>query len=563
MKSQYSISNLKRWSIRSKEIESVPTIKAIHVYDFDNTLFCSPLPNPQLWQGSTIGQLKSQEIFAQGGWWHDASVLMATGEGYEKEESAAWEGSWNETIVELVKCSMATKDALTVLLTGRGETNFSDVIQRMCTAKKLDFDLIALKPEVGPTGISYDSTMSFKQAFLHELVFTYKNADEILVYEDRQKHCKQFRDYFERLNKSFLSHPVDQPAPPRKPITAEVIAVCELKSNLRPDAEVEIVQRAITKHNLAISTQGPNPCRAKPVCWKISQNFIYFGHLISQTDSTRLIGMTTIAPNIIDSGEVKLFASSILISPHYPKKDVVDRAGGRGKRVTWAVNGVSRFEDRIWAVRVEPIGEAQVYTQDATPVVVIALRKGSRPIDAQKINNWTSVSKDKGIVFTTTVGDKVMLRLEETRDPAEQYSYTATRGRTGVNGNGVGHKRKLNDDNGPLNKENWPKPGERDDGTWVSKPRGGDRHGQGRYFSQQQKQQSKANFNNKANTNSSGNAGQRNRSGAGGPGGNANQKNRGGNRVPGYKSLDDHGLGNFDGANDMKGQSGGEMIMNY
>ncbi|OAL36568.1 hypothetical protein AYO20_04184 [Fonsecaea nubica] len=82
--------------------------------------------------------------------------------------------------------------------------------------------------------------MGFKQEFLKELVFSYKNPDEIRV--------KGFRDYFERLNKSFLSHPVDQPPPPRKPITAEVIHVCELKTTLNPETEVEVVQRAITRH---------------------------------------------------------------------------------------------------------------------------------------------------------------------------------------------------------------------------------------------------------------------------------------------------------------------------
>jgi hypothetical protein len=34
-----------------------------------------------------------------GGWWHDATILAATGEGIEKEEPRGWAGWWNELIV--------------------------------------------------------------------------------------------------------------------------------------------------------------------------------------------------------------------------------------------------------------------------------------------------------------------------------------------------------------------------------------------------------------------------------------------------------------------------------
>lgn len=62
-------------------------------------VFSSPLPNPQLWAGPTLGYLQSYECFANGGWWHDPSILGATGEGLEKEEITAWKGWWNEAIV--------------------------------------------------------------------------------------------------------------------------------------------------------------------------------------------------------------------------------------------------------------------------------------------------------------------------------------------------------------------------------------------------------------------------------------------------------------------------------
>lgn len=89
--------------------------------------------------------------------------------------------------MQLVELSMQQKDALTVLLTGRSEAGFADIIKRMVTSRKLDFDLVCLKPEVGPNNQRFFSTMNFKQTLLEDLVLTYKQADEIRIYEDRVK----------------------------------------------------------------------------------------------------------------------------------------------------------------------------------------------------------------------------------------------------------------------------------------------------------------------------------------------------------------------------------------
>lgn len=62
-------------------------------------VFASPLPNKQLWNGQTIGQLQGIDVFVNGGWWHDVSILAATGDGVETEEARGWNGWWNEQIV--------------------------------------------------------------------------------------------------------------------------------------------------------------------------------------------------------------------------------------------------------------------------------------------------------------------------------------------------------------------------------------------------------------------------------------------------------------------------------
>lgn len=114
-------------------------------------------------------------------------MLAATGQGADREEARAWEGWWNEQIVSLVELTMQQKDALNVLLTGRSEHGFAELIKRMVKSKKLEFDMICLKPTTGPAGQKFKSTMEFKQELLKEIVYTYKEAEEIRIYEDRVK----------------------------------------------------------------------------------------------------------------------------------------------------------------------------------------------------------------------------------------------------------------------------------------------------------------------------------------------------------------------------------------
>lgn len=89
--------------------------------------------------------------------------------------------------VDLVRLSMQQKDALTVLLTGRSERGFADVLQRMAKSRKLEFDLIVLRPQTGPANQHFVDTMAFKQVFLRDLIDTYSTANEIRLYEDRVK----------------------------------------------------------------------------------------------------------------------------------------------------------------------------------------------------------------------------------------------------------------------------------------------------------------------------------------------------------------------------------------
>ncbi|PMD42521.1 hypothetical protein L207DRAFT_564797 [Hyaloscypha variabilis F] len=402
----FTTTALNRWSIANKELPAVDKVKVLHVYDFDNTLFNSPLPNPKLWNGPSIGFLQAQDTLIKGGWWHDSRILAATGEGVEKEEPRAWEGWWNERIVELIELSMKQKDALTVLLTGRGETNFAELLKKMLASKGLDFDLIILKPAAGPNNQRFSSTMHFKQVFLETMVETYKGAEEIKVYEDRQKHVKGFRDYFMDYNRR------QNVTPTRGPITAEVVQVADGATQLDPVKEAVEIQRLINDHNLAIS-HGARGRRLQ-----IKKTVFYTGYLISNADTQRLLTLAHLPPTMPDT-EMKFLANNVLITPRPAPASILEKVGGMGSKITWEVTGTAVFENKIWAACVQPVPSTKkYYTENPVPIVVLALRKGAKPIDAGKIQNWQPVPPEKQYVFESTVGEKVLLRIED-EDPRE------------------------------------------------------------------------------------------------------------------------------------------------
>lgn len=382
-------------------------------------MFASPLPNKQVWNSGTYGQLQAQDFLYNGGWWHNPNILAATGQGLEKEEPRAWEGCWNEKIVELVRLSMEDSDVLNVLLTGRNEAGFSDLILRMVAAKRLDFDMVCLKPNSSPNGEVFGSTMQFKQALLRDIVFTYAQAEELRIYEDRVKHVKGFRDFFNDLNSMLMSATSTAALPiPRKPFTADVIQVTEQEASMDPTTEVSEVQKMINANNKAI-LDGSAPLGTLP--YKIKRSVFYTGYLISPPDIEKLRSLIKLPANCPEH-EIRHLANNILITPRPAPRSILDKVGGIGAKVTWKVTGIAVYEQRVWAARVQSITPgAKIYTENQTPCVVLATRRQAKPIEASKIQNWQPVPPQEAFEFETTVGEKVLLRVEQEYENEDEY----------------------------------------------------------------------------------------------------------------------------------------------
>ena len=276
----------------------------------------------------------------------------------------------------------------------------------MVTSKGLEFDLISLKPAVGPSNQRFASTMNFKQMFLTALMETYKHAEEIRIYEDRPKHVKGFRDFLADFNKKQNGNGGQRT---RGPILAEVIQVADMATNLDPVMEVAEVQHLINDHNAALS-QRRRGVRGERLM--IKKTVFYTGYLISTADTQRLLSLAQIPQHLPDN-ELKYHANNIMICPRPCPASILEKVGGMGNKMKWEVTGTACFENNIWAACVRPVpASAKFHTDNPSPLVVLALRKGARPVDAGKIQNWQPVPPDKAFTFETVVGEKVLLRIE-------------------------------------------------------------------------------------------------------------------------------------------------------
>ncbi|KAI1319957.1 hypothetical protein F5Y16DRAFT_414108 [Xylariaceae sp. FL0255] len=401
----YTLTALNRWSVAGSQLPAVDAIKSIHVYDFDNTLFKTPLPNPKLWHQATLGKLASPDVFANGGWWHDSRILAATGEGADTEEARAWKGWWNDQIVELVQLSMAQKEALCILLTGRGERRFTDLLKRMVKSKGLEFDMMGLKPEVGPNNEHFKSTLTFKTAFLTQIMETYCNAEEIRIYEDRPKQVTGFQDFLAEYNQSKSGA---RSLPSRPPIDAKVILVADTSGALDPVVEVAEIQTLINEHN-ALLDQGKKKPGGRNERLELKKNIFLTGYMIKPDDAAKLAEMVQ-----LPDGDFKFHSNAVLITSRLCPPHILDKVGGKGAKVKWGVAKTGSSPDgNIWAVQVNPIpANTPYHTDSPTPTVVIATRKNARPSDTHRIHKWQSVSPDKAFSFDTEVGEKYLLRIE-------------------------------------------------------------------------------------------------------------------------------------------------------
>jgi len=159
----------------------------LHLYDFDGTLFRSPLP-PASWPN-------------EGSWWSDSTSLSAP--CVPDKPGGGW---WFEPVVAAAKASIASPDVLAILCTGRSSQSFARFrVPELLRIKGLDFDQVYLKP-----GIT-TSSEAFKKGIIQKLLGLYPDITTVHIYEDRGAHLNAYCQMVKGMGLVCIPHLIKGP----------------------------------------------------------------------------------------------------------------------------------------------------------------------------------------------------------------------------------------------------------------------------------------------------------------------------------------------------------------
>lgn len=143
-------------------------IKKIVVFDFDGTLFHTPLPE----EGKKIWKDRTGSEFPYTGWWSKKETL----------DLNIFHIPLNGFVYKEYKQFLNDDNTLIVLATGRLQ-KLKNEVEKVLSHNNLSFDIVACN-----TG---GDTYRFKTKLFEDLINKY-NPSELIMYDDRHEHLTQF-----------------------------------------------------------------------------------------------------------------------------------------------------------------------------------------------------------------------------------------------------------------------------------------------------------------------------------------------------------------------------------
>ncbi|CCE90208.1 uncharacterized protein TDEL_0B00790 [Torulaspora delbrueckii] len=170
----------------------IESLKKLHVYDFDNTLYCSPHPNKQLYTKKLYDRLYNSSSLLNGGWWSEPCFLEQSFTNMinsSEEERAKY---WNIDMLELARKSEQDPQAISIVLTGRKEVYFASMFSKMfLELDDLTFNAVCLK-----RANCGSSTAEYKISLITDFLDHYPSLNELIIYDDRPQQIKVFERAF-------------------------------------------------------------------------------------------------------------------------------------------------------------------------------------------------------------------------------------------------------------------------------------------------------------------------------------------------------------------------------
>ncbi|ODV96656.1 hypothetical protein PACTADRAFT_48485 [Pachysolen tannophilus NRRL Y-2460] len=408
-----------KWScyndIDESNLPSPSQITSIHIYDFDNTLFKTPTPNPKLLNPTSVAMISSPGDINNSYWWLEPGFLKYSGKGYDYERQHAWSDNWNEDVVALSRMSIKNPNVLTIMMTGRKEKYFKKLILEMLESKGLIFDCCILKK--GPNR----NTSLYKGEAIQDFLKIYDNISELTIYDDRPFQLTSF--------KKLLNQHISKQLSLNKKIFKYFLINVEPKTKyLHPVIETKLIQDLINRHNINLFKGKLNPNTQELILRKSMQSTAY---ILTLESRLKLINFCkTKLQNFLPLTNSQLFKNlkfqceEIRIAKDQISKSVLQRLGGLGTEYNFITEFYGSIEGKLYILKLAPVLQDRKdlpFQYYDAPYIVIAAAKGyhMNPEDILRINNWRSVALET-CQINTYVGFNQNLKITQKKNSAKQ-----------------------------------------------------------------------------------------------------------------------------------------------
>ncbi|KAI8332296.1 hypothetical protein BC941DRAFT_437166, partial [Chlamydoabsidia padenii] len=309
----------------NNEFNSSPQPTKLAVFDFDSTLFLSPLFSGNLWDSWFVNAATTENLIGPGFWRDIRSLILdntdtitstTATDAAQNLVKSAWKGWWNEDVV--VEARRAIEDSLTlaVVLTGRRVHPFANLIKQMLTSKNLHFDILGLRPDPPTTATTnsnihhlldfneipdtFMTTMDFKLCFILHLRSKVKTLQDIVMWDDRPSHLPVFEKYVATLvQQGYFKQ-------------GSVKSVVAVRPRYNEKWEINLVNKMVESHNHALEQTKDRP--VSPVSVVVDDK----GNMVNSYDFIKLVRKPSISVlRLVPSSVIKVQDTFGLFYQHH------------------------------------------------------------------------------------------------------------------------------------------------------------------------------------------------------------------------------------------------------
>ncbi|KAJ2717121.1 hypothetical protein H4R19_000206 [Coemansia spiralis] len=389
-------------------------VQRLAIFDFDNTLFKSPLPNPRLWDSKLVGMLMSTDL----GWFHDRRTLSAPYLEYTDRH-------WVEPIVELARAEAQRDDTLVMLLTGRSHAAYRKVVLGLVgRCHGLRFDITILKetptrqsPLVSPCifgaaakdAAAAPFTFDYKMGVVEDTIAAFPGIREIMMWDDRIGQCERMQHYLNALaarSDGWIT-------------AADIYHVPPQTIYMREDNERALIRDMVSEYNDRVrAAAGVVDCGQLPPGALEIYTYPSYAAVFLSPRSQAQLGRAVRSPRSWTRAASHM---TVVLGPG-AAGDLEQRVGAaHGERVTLVVDGVGTIPNAVIAVRVAEVrsrGCRRTPQTPGAPHITVAFNEpaGVQSSHARHIARWKPLHTGT-MLLEGTVGEHMLTTATIVRPP--------------------------------------------------------------------------------------------------------------------------------------------------